>query len=219
MNYDLRNDSEGLSIPPTAYQKIKRCPSCQSVFITDTECEACGRSLLYHPIGSAFGPKSFYGIKERYLDGQYSFIRFFPLFESRHSTRAKSYVRFLSKRFSDLVSAFNTIGIIEDKERKLFYAEAIEIIDELLRYRLSAELMSKLLEENDNSLEGRELFHYLQIAKSEVSADESWVRVLLDYRLWGILRLESFFKLAIILSTMIAVAMAFKDLINSQFGK
>lgn len=219
MDYDLRNNSEGPYIPVTAYQKIKRCPSCQSVFITDTECEACGRSLLYHPIGSPFGAKSFYGIKERYLEGQNHFVRFFPLFENQNSLIAKGYVRHLSKRFTDLVSAFNSPGMIEEKERKVFYAECIEIIDELLRYHLSAELIQTLLVENDNSLEGRDLLQYLQMAKILISAEDSWTTIFFNYRLWGVFKLESFVKLMIVLATIMTVAITYKEFFSSQVGK
>ena len=67
MDYDFRINQEALRIPSTAYQPIKRCQFCQSVFITDKACESCGRSMTYHLIGEPFGVKSYYGIKERYV--------------------------------------------------------------------------------------------------------------------------------------------------------
>jgi hypothetical protein len=219
MDYDLRNSSEGLHIPVTVYKKFKRCPTCQSVYITDVDCEACGRSLLYHPIGEAFGPKSYYGIKERYLENLNGLIRFFPLFENKKSLLAKSYVRHLSKRFSDLISAFNSSGLIDSAEGEFFYVECVEIIDELLRYRLGPDLIQRLLEDNDSSQIGQKLRLYLQNARLKIHAEESWRTQFLNYRIGGVFRLESFLKVIIVFIVIVSVAIAYKDFINSQFGK
>lgn len=219
MNYDFNANTESLLIPKSAYRPVKRCPYCQSVYITDKLCEACGRSMQYHPIGEPFGPKSYYGIKERYIESQHTFYRFFPVFEDKDSNLANSYKRNLSKRFSDLISAFNTDEAIVKDNRKLFYAESMEIIDELLRYNIPVIIMQTLLEENDNSLVGQELLFYLQNSNEQKMNSKKWQQEFLDYKLWGVLRLEFFLKIFLVAATIVFVAVKYKEFISSQFGK
>jgi hypothetical protein len=175
--------------------------------------------MQYHPIGVPFSSKSFYGIKERYIENFDLFIRFFPILENKKSSTAKSYVRKLEKRLADLVSAFNTIDLIKNDQRKLFYVESIELIDELLRYDISLSLLEALLLENDNSLAGQELLFYLQGVGKTIKAERAWWELFLKYRLWGLIRVEYFLKVLIITATVLTMAVQFKDIINSQFGK
>jgi hypothetical protein len=219
MNYDFNTAQDALRIPKSAYRPIKRCPFCQSIYINDKSCEACGRSMLYHPIGIPFGPKSFYGIKERYVENQNVINRFFPQFENRESAEAKSYVRNLSKRFADLITGFNTPDLISEDERKIFYAESMEIIDELLRYGFHAELIQSLLEENDNSLVGRELLVYLGQMRKLIKPEISWQKAFLEHRLYGVVRVEYAMKVVLITATVLTMAVKYKDIISSQFGR
>jgi len=219
MNYDFNSSAESLHIPQTAYKPVKRCPSCKSVFLTDNLCEACGRSLLYHPIGEPFGPKSFYGIKERYVEGQHAFYRFFPQFEDKTSKYANSYKRNLSKRFTDLLEAFHSDEELVKENRKLFYAESMEIIDELLRYNVSALMIQTVLEENDASLVGRELLFYLQNTQANIQAEKKWQQSFLDFKLWGVLRVEFALKALLITATILFMAVYLREIISSQFGK
>lgn len=219
MNYDFHTSTESLHIPQTAYKPVKRCPYCQSVYITDKLCEACGRSMIYHPIGEPFGSKSFYGIKERYIESQHSFYRFFPQFEDKDSSLASSYKRNLSKRFTDLLEAFNTDEPTVKESRKLFYAESMEIIDELLLYNVPAKLISAVLEDNDASLVGRELLVYLQNAEANFKVSKKWQQEFLDYKIWGVLRVEFTIKIVLMTATILFMTVYFRELISSQFGK
>ena len=219
MDYDFRISPETLRIPSTAYKPVKRCPFCQSVFIGEKSCESCGRSMQYHPIGEPFGAKSLYGIKERYIESFNTINRFFPFLENKKSPMAKSYVRKLEKRFSDLISAFNSIDMIANDQRKLFYVETMEMIDELLRYDISPSILQALLLENDSSLVGQELLFYLQGSSSAMKPEKTWQDQVLNYRLWGVLRVEYFLKVSIITATVLTMAVKYKDIISSQFGK
>ncbi len=219
MDYDFQTPSETLRIPASAYRPIKRCSYCQSVFINEKNCESCGRSMLYHPVGEPFGAKSFYGIKERYIESMHLFNRLFPQFENKKSSTAQSYVRKLSKRFSDLITAFNSPEIIASEQRKLFYIESLELVDELLRYDVNPQLIQSLLEENDNSLVGQELFYSLAHSANQVEAEKSWIKNLLNYQLWGLIKLEYFLKVIIISATVVTMAVKYKEIISSQFGR
>jgi hypothetical protein len=219
MDYDFRINQEALRIPSTAYQPIKRCQFCQSVFITDKACESCGRSMTYHLIGEPFGVKSYYGIKERYVESLNIADRFFPVLENKKSPLAKSYVRKLEKRFSDLISAFNTSGIIAEDHGKLFYVETIELVDELLRYDIHPSIFQALLLENDSSSEGQKLLFYLENQGISKKTEEAWPELFLNYRLWGVLRVDYFLKIFLITTSILTMAVMYKDIISSQFGK
>lgn len=219
MDYDFQTLPESIRIPKSEYKPIKRCPFCHCVFLTEKSCESCGRSLHYHPIGEPFGAKSFYGMKARYVENQNILMKLFPIFENKNSNYSKSYVRNLSKRFTDLISAFNSDHLILPHQRKLFFVESIEIIDELLRYGINPHIVQTLLEENDYSLIGQELLIYLQSARSNIAPDISWKNYFLEYRFWGVLRAEYMLKVIIISATVVTMAVKYKEIISSQFGK
>lgn len=219
MDYDFQTTASTLRIPTTAYRPVKRCPYCESVFINDKNCESCGRSMLYHPIGEPFGAQSFYGIKERYVEAFHPFYRFFPQFENKKSPAANSYVRKISKRFADLIAAFNSTALIAPEQRKLFYVESMVLIDELLRYEIHPQVMQSLLEENDNSLLGQELLYYLQQSIPIIVVEKNWKESFLEYRFWGLVRVDYCLKLTIITATVLTMAVKYKEIISSQFGK
>lgn len=219
MDYDFETSSEALRIPLSAYKSVKRCRYCRSVFIDEKICESCGRSMLFHPVGEPFGAKSFYGIKERYVESFPAFLRFFPQFENSESPEAKSYVRKLSKRFSDLIAAFNTPLMIPSEERKFFYGECIELIDEMLRYKTDTQVIYSFLEENDSSLIGQELMLYLQEATGLIVPPIPWTEASMKHLIGGGLRVEFALKALIITATASTMAVVLKDLISSQFGK
>lgn len=219
MDYDFQSISETLRIPTQAYLPVKRCPYCQSVFINKQSCESCGRSMLYHPIGEPFGPKSFYGMKESYVENLNFMVRFFPPFENKKSPSAQGYLRKLKKRFFYLLNAFNTPDLIAKKQRQIFYNESKVLIDELLCYGISAEVIQALIEESGNSLLSQDLHYHLQSSMRTVSADMSRIDNFLNYRLWGLVRVEYSLKVVIVIVFTIILLANYKEIISSQFGK
>ena len=219
MDYDFKISQDSLRVPASEYRPIKRCQYCQSVFLNDKACESCGRSLHYHLIGEPFGAKSFYGIKERYVESLDILNRFFPIFENKKSPLAKSYLRKLEKRFLDLVSAFNSEGVIADENRKLYYVESIELMNELLRYNVNPSLLQSLLFENDSSLVGQELLLYLAGNDNLNKAEQPWFERFFGYRPCNVLRMDSLLKIMLTTAAVLTLAVAYKDIISSQFGK
>lgn len=219
MDYDFTIGQDSLRVPATEYRPIKRCQFCQSVFLNEKACEACGRSLHYHLIGEPFGAKSFYGIKERYVESLDILNRFFPIFENKKSPLAKSYLRKLEKRFLDLVSAFNSEGVIVNENRKLYYVESIELINELLRYDVNPALLQSLLFDNDSSLVGQDLLLYLAGNDTVNKAEQPWIESFFGYRPWNIFRVDSWLKILVTTAAVLTLAVAYKDIISSQFGK
>jgi uncharacterized protein YdaL len=220
MDKNIKLTKADLHIPESAYRPVVRCPSCQSIYIENNKCEACGRSLLYHPIGEPLSSKSFYGLKARYVESFSDFVVFYPVLENPQSLAAQSYVRNLAKRFSDLLASFNDPNMSKKfEERKLFYIECKEIIDELLRYSFSADDIISLLENNDSSLIGTELIqHTLHSAKEITPLKNAW-KSFLDFHLWGVLRVEFVLKALLISATFLKVAVEFRYFISWQFGK
>ncbi len=209
------------SIPEKAYKPIKRCPNCQSVYLTDTNCEACGRSLLYHPIGEPFGPKSLYGFKERYYESFSTVVKYFPVFENKNAPHARSYVRKLLKRFDDLLFAFGDDETISSQNRRLFYVETMEMMDELLRYGVHSALLQEKIESAsfaNGSLLSEQLLIYLSESKKDIKLESSWGKQFLNHRLFG-LRVEMILKTTLVAATVVAVAIAYYSAISSQVGR
>lgn len=211
-------------IPQNVYRPAKRCPNCGSVYLNDFKCEACGRSLSYHPVGEPFGPKSLYGLKERFYHSLPLWVRLFPVFENKRDLGAQSYVRHLNKRLDALLSALALDSLPEPSNRRLFFVELMELIDELLRYGESAQVLQGKIEEEfgfENVLMTPELLAYLQESASqfETKHEQHWSQVILNHRLWGFLRIEVALKFLIISAAAITAAVFFYDVIRSQFGK
>lgn len=218
MNYDTFKNPV---IPQTAYKQIKRCPSCQSVYIADSHCEACGRSMSYHPIGEPFGAKGLYGFKERYYGSLPLLIKYFSIFEDKTNKSARSYVRNLNKRFDDLLMAFGTPKVIAIEERRFFYVEILELIDELLRYGVSPKTLQNKLEISSvetGPLLTQELLLYLEETKKQNMLSAPWPQQILEHRFMG-LRVEYLLKVVLITATVIFVAVNYYNFVSSQVGR
>ena len=208
-------------IPENVYKQIKRCPSCQSVFLTDTSCEACGRSLLFHPIGSPFSAKSLYGFKERYYASFPFYIKYFPFFEDKTSASASTYIRYLERRFDDLLNAFGNQNTIETTNRRFFYVEMMELIDELLRYGTNSILLQSKIENKIlelGPLLNQELLLYLNESKTQNTLSIPWQKIVMNHRLGGV-RVETALKALLTAATVIAIAVNYYGVISLQFGK
>ena len=230
MNHDLFEtfgqdaDESPLSrpvIPESAYRPVKRCPNCQSVYLTDTNCEACGRSLNYHVIGEPFSAKSLYGFKERYYASFPVLIKYFNIFEDKKGPSAQSYVRQLSKRFDHLIEAFGDQQTIQVNNRRYFYVEVLELIDELLRYGVDALTLQQKIEMHameTGSLLTQELLLYLNDSAKQNIPEAKWSEIILSSRVMG-LKIDHWLKVIIIAATVITAAVIFYEFISLQFGK
>jgi hypothetical protein len=194
--YDFNIESK-IRIPKDAYLPYKRCDFCQSVYLTDNICETCGRSVRFDLIGPPFGHKSYFGIKERYKQQLPAVIRYYPIFENINSKETKSLVRQLLKRLGDLAT------LLEDDQQKRFEIEGFEIINDLLYYAVSPVVISSIISDH------LPFESYLAVASENITAKKTWVREILSYRLWGILRV------GFILTTLTLLACIFTGIIFS----
>ncbi len=223
MNYEdflLRDQS--LSIPAGVYKPKQRCPYCQSVHLTEFLCESCGRSLVYHPIGDAFGYKSYIGLKERYVESLNPWVRWFPLYEDKLSSSAKKYCRQLEKRFYELLSALQADAIPADTERRFFYIELIFLIDELLSYGFSKEQLAFKIENHfidSNQILSAELLMVLSESDAyEENLSIKSLDIFLNQRTFG-LRRDFIFKSLLIVATINYVAVYYFNFFSSLIGK
>lgn len=217
----VRSPESRPAIPANSYKPVKRCPNCQSVYLTDTLCEACGRSLLYHPIGEPFSGKSLYGFKERYYASFPFLLKYFPVFEEKTGVAARAYTRHLSKRFDDLLNALGEENVIDVKNRRYFYVEMMELIDELLRYGTEPLLIQQKIENKmleTGPLLTQELLLYLADSKTHNSLSRPWTEILMNHRIGG-MRVEYILKVILITATVVAIAVNYYGVISSQFGK
>jgi hypothetical protein len=177
MNYDFENEAR-IRIPKEAYLPYKRCEYCQSVYLTDNICESCGRSVRFDIIGPVFGYKSYYGIKERYINELSPIAKHYPVFESIKSNIAISYLRKLKKRLKDLSL------IDEHINKNLLDLECNLIIDELLYFHVPAQAINSLV------LNNWDLQLYLSVATQKISLKPKLMEAILNYRVGGVLRVK-----------------------------
>lgn len=133
-----QNLKTGFMIRP---EKVRTCPSCGSYFITDSKCEDCGYVPFEERLGSPYGEKSFYAIKARYWEAAPFWMKHFPNLEPKTSEAATQYKKILLLRYRHLLDFFSSTASVHP-ERKHFYHELMALVDELLTYPISVELMT-----------------------------------------------------------------------------
>ncbi len=213
MDLDFRPDVNSIYIPKEVYRPKKRCPFCQSYFITDKSCESCGRVLDFNLIGEPFSYKSFYGLKERYINQMSFWMKLFPFFEEKDSSSAKSYKRNLIKRFKDLLLGLSSFELINDRDRLLFFVEAKNIAHELLEFGESkASIISLLENEIGDQLLIQHLAQSISSLNEPVNPLRHWSYRMLDYRLGGVMRIELLMKFCITWAVILFTALKFRNI-------
>lgn len=207
--------SEVVVIPKSSYQPKKSCPFCHSYYLTDTHCEACGKSLVFDPVGEPFSAKSFFAIKERYIEEFDVLKRFFPVFESIHSQDAQKYLRRLKKRLIDLLDYFQFREAFYDEkslqERKIFFIECQFIIEELLNYDEPIEEILKIIEVKSSGVLGEELARYsLELTRTIVIDKRSLWQKLGDQKILGTIKLSAIITTFLLGGSLIGASLYFK---------
>ncbi len=187
-------------IPREHYKPIKKCPYCSSIFITDTLCESCGRNLKYDPVDRPFGQKSFFSIKERYLDDFDVVTKYFPFFENKNSKEARAYCRKLMKRLTDLLDYFEFREMYYDedsiKERKLFFIECKIILEELLNYNEDKGKIRNILLDRSDGLIQNELINQLEELSFSIKPEmKIWFEQLIYYKPIKYFNVKNYFYL------------------------
>jgi len=113
--------------------KIKTCPQCSSVFITEKKCEDCGFVPFKERLGEPFDERSFFSLKENYWAKAPFLMRKFPLFETKSSKATEDYKKLLFLRYTQLIDYF-----LENSNSHPHYLqycfEIKTLISELIKY-------------------------------------------------------------------------------------
>lgn len=172
------------NVPKENYQPIKRCKYCQSIHLDDIKCESCGRMINYHPVGEPFGPKSFYAIKENYLESLNFLVKGFSSLENKKSPDAIQYAKKLLKRLDLLLLSLAERDEQVVANQKKFKVEIYDLVDELLRYgesKKSLQMKFEIILMESKLLLAQELIHYLGVVNIEI--ENFWSKRVLNLRI------------------------------------
>lgn len=160
------------------------CPQCHSLNWDDQTCDDCGHTLT----DDFF--KSFYKLKQNYLEALPSRQRSFPLLENKKTKEAKIYCLLLKKRFLSLVKKINH----HEHKNEYYLAECQFIILELLDFN---EDVSSLQDDVMTIGNGEYKFSVLEMmSKAQASHNLGHLKWP-NYRLWGLIRIK--FVIALVL--------------------
>ncbi|PIP90095.1 MAG: hypothetical protein COW01_09455 [Bdellovibrionales bacterium CG12_big_fil_rev_8_21_14_0_65_38_15] len=134
----LRND-----LPPAIPRKS--CAFCGSVFVTNQECESCGRQFNKETLGAPGGEKSFYATKERYKKDVGSFLLRFDEFLAKDSSYRTRYLSLLKKRYMTLLDHFQRPGRTA-VDCHAYLVEFRDLVAEMQRMKISSDYMYDLVD-------------------------------------------------------------------------
>lgn len=128
--------------------ETKRCPQCQSIYITDEACEGCGLQLNVDLLGGPLSDRSYFNLKQDYQDSLGPFSRTYPLLE-RLSTGEKKrrFHRKILYRFKDILLKFNQILSISPKIFPIYKLELEQIIETICESKKARMQLKRTLED------------------------------------------------------------------------
>lgn len=112
-------------------EEIKRCPLCNSIYITDKECESCMYQLKYDRLGGIHGSGGFLELRDDYFDELFEIQKWFPIFERKRSLKLDRLMRKSLYRFKEIFSWLDRgDNLFQGGELvKLYLWELKEIVD------------------------------------------------------------------------------------------
>ena len=137
------------------------CPDCHSIHVSKGQCESCGLQFWVDIVGEPFDERSFFTLKDDFESslGKFDYLqwRLWPnTFNSK--SEVKRYMRFMVKRYSDLVTFLSSENFHEVPQKsndhiRLFIFEVKEIMKEYSKFAhdLSALFipLQKITEQSD----------------------------------------------------------------------
>jgi len=197
------------------YADIKRCPRCESVFITETECESCHYQLKFDLLGEPLGERSFYTIREEYLESLGPVAKKIDFIELKDKSKIGRYTRKLLFRYNVLLDYFYNVKNDEKTRRKLFLQELKDLILELITYEASEENIWKKLDDvsdcEDNQVVNplyQKIVEVIQEAKTKKLNKKSSIDSFISYRLFGLIRVGVVVMIVLGLSLTVSMALS-----------
>jgi len=212
MNENMEVGIQGDLLHFENVKEIKKCPRCQSVYLTDKECEACGFQLNFNFIGKPFGHMCFYDIHE-------NFYRMGTLRKLAYFTIDKKYSRYLKyelaikRRLDNLLKYFfDHIDPVE-ANRKYFYLELTHLVAEFeklgLKKYLSQKIKDKVMSSEketiaDNSVYVSKITSWIDHRENQ----QSQLKQLMTLKIWGTIRVG--YLMLIMLLNLILISVGLK---------
>ncbi len=148
------------------------CPHCGSFFLSDTHCESCQKRRDYNPLGELLGPKSFYSLKEEYLEDLNFFESNFEFVEKKlFKTKKNRFIRKMILRHNDLIEYFSKKKEDFSLEDTIYRFELQSIIQDV--FRLTPFHAKTILEGN---------FHN-SLIKAQESSQEGPLTTFIEYHI------------------------------------
>jgi hypothetical protein len=198
------------------YSEVKRCPRCQSVFITDTECESCHFQLKLDLLGEPIGDRSFYSIRENYWDKLGIVAKKLDFIEHQDKEKVSRYTRKLLFRYNVLLDYFYNVKTDEPSRRKLYFQELKDLIIELITYDVSEDNIWKKLDDvsdcEDNQMVNplyQKIIEVVQEARAQKTVKKSAMELFFSYRILGSIRVSVAIVMILGLSLTVSMALSF----------
>ncbi len=193
---------------PVEHDLIKRCVHCGSVFITDSECESCGRQFSYEWIGTPLGQNSLYSLRQQYqkqLDYKQKILSFFW---QESSALTLAYRRKLLRRFSlllDYLTNKDYADIDQHNTISLFTIELKDLVEEMMNVGVAYQRVVEILDSCSDRALVKSVYYWLNTVEHQ-RYRFSILDFLFNYRLFGAIRIG--FLLISFLATGVICALA-----------
>lgn len=189
---------------------IKRCPKCQSVYLDNEQCESCGFNLAVDHLGEPLGKKSYYGMKQAYLEMHRYWGMTLPEFLHEKELR-KGYFFKLKRRYSILLDYLLSDRDSGSRRRPIYWTEMKDLITDLMDKGVSGQALCAQIEDSPAYQEYRvvaaELINYI-VGVGQARVQRDWSSWFKDHLFFGVIRLSSLLLGGFFLSITVLLALS-----------
>ena len=186
--------------PFESVEVTKKCPKCQSVFITEKECESCHYQFNVEAVGSPYGFKSVTYIRSDFAN-DFPYISFlkdnFSYKVSSSFPAVIEYRRKLNRR-REVLCRYLFESVNGDREtRKLFFTELLDVSYELINLDTDVYNILERLDGHEKHPFYEKLSRLLFVHQENRKRRENPFRKLINASAFGLLRVRFLLTLAI----------------------
>ena len=194
---DVKNSNHSYS-NKIVLEDLQTCPKCNSLMIEDNICQSCDYNLDYNPLGDTLGEKSFFTLKENYLDSLSRFERE-NLHLFKNESKFQSYLNKVKFRYNDLLDFFYAEESIQHPERSVYLYELSQVVLEMMNSGVNESEIWTPMQVRDDLGESHTMSLYDQIRgivsqfqKDEVKKSSS---SFMNYEIAGVMKVSTLFLL------------------------
>lgn len=163
----------------------KRCEFCHSVFVTDIECESCGRQFNKATLGAPGGEKSFYALSDRYRRDVGSFLYRFDYFLAKDAALRVRHLAMLKKRYLTLIDHLQRSSRTQSVNH-IYLIEFRDLVSHMHRLKITPDYLYDMVMLDPDSPMTPKLISIL----NEEFAGSRYLRNLYDLRIFGSFRVS-----------------------------